>query len=48
MSVRMGVACPLMYSWYNELYTGAAHGHAGILYALLKVIESSLLVIEGL
>lgn len=28
---------PLMYTWYNDLYFGAAHGVSGILYMLLKV-----------
>jgi len=29
--------CPLMYSWQKTMYLGAAHGLAGILYALLSV-----------
>ncbi|EDV26676.1 uncharacterized protein TRIADDRAFT_54925 [Trichoplax adhaerens] len=28
---------PLMFTWYNDLYFGAAHGLSGILYMLLKV-----------
>lgn len=30
-------ACPLMYEWYGDLYLGAAHGVAGIMYILLHL-----------
>lgn len=46
LSREIKSTCPLMYIWYGELYTGAAHGHAGILYILIKVTNFSLYV-EG-
>ncbi|GAB6032476.1 Glutathione S-transferase lancl1, variant 2 [Chamberlinius hualienensis] len=31
--------CPLMYSWHDKHYMGAAHGISGILYMLLQVSD---------
>ena len=42
LSARMNSTCPLMYSWYDTLYTGAAHGHAGIIYMRIQVCSSLL------
>lgn len=33
------VPSPLMYSWYDEHYLGAAHGLAGIFLVLLQVSQ---------
>lgn len=30
-----GLPCPLLYEWHGSLYTGAAHGMAGIVHVLL-------------
>ena len=27
---------PLMYSWHDKIYLGAAHGYAGIFYTLMQ------------
>eukprot|EP01126_Amoeba_proteus_P047251 TRINITY_DN5383_c0_g1_i7.p1 TRINITY_DN5383_c0_g1~~TRINITY_DN5383_c0_g1_i7.p1 ORF type:complete len:339 (+),score=57.73 TRINITY_DN5383_c0_g1_i7:435-1451(+) len=34
--------CPLVYSWHDKMYWGAAHGTTGILFVLLSVHESFL------
>ncbi len=33
---------PLMFEWHDKFYIGAAHGFAGILSTLLKVIYTAL------
>ena len=32
---------PLMYSWHNSYYIGAAHGLSGIMALIMMVINSS-------
>ena len=33
---------PLVYTWHDKLYIGAAHGISGIIYALLQVRKTSI------
>jgi len=32
---------PLLFTWHDKQYYGAAHGYAGIIYLLLKVLVNS-------
>ena len=37
LSERIEHSIPLMYTWHDKKYLGAAHGLAGIYYILLQV-----------
>ena len=46
-SFRIQEQSPLMYSWYQEQYVGAAHGLAGIYYYLMQVTQDASLALRG-